>query len=245
MKQLRQPRLGWAVAGRSDAPQVEPYRRAATVGSVSAPEYELGGLALDWKAGPNTYVGVVGQVLRSEVKQRIGLFRQDGFDSSTNSSTRENLDYEEESLSIWLHQLLSDEWAVGFGYRLTSSDLSYRYREFSGLGGDPSRTETAELHHLHSQLSYHHRAGLFGRVDADWLLQDNDGYRDVVNNRSRPRESVYQLNLSAGYRFWRRRGEVMIGILNITAQDYRLNSLTPFAELPRERVFYTRAKFNF
>ena len=37
----------------------------------------------------------------------------------------------------------------------------------------------------------------------------------------------------------------MLGILNLTDQDYHLNPLTVYAELPRERTFVARVNFQF
>jgi hypothetical protein len=48
-----------------------------------------------------------------------------------------------------------------------------------------------------------------------------------------------------GYRFLRLRGEVTVGVLNLTDQDYRLNPLSTYLELPRERTFFTRLRVNF
>ena len=53
------------------------------------------------------------------------------------------------------------------------------------------------------------------------------------------------MNLYAGWRFRRHRGDVTLGILNLTDQDYHLTPLTPYNELPRERVFYARLRLNF
>jgi len=52
-------------------------------------------------------------------------------------------------------------------------------------------------------------------------------------------------NLYLGYRFARRRVEILFGVLNLADQDYRLNPLTVYAELPRERVFMGRLNFTF
>ena len=49
----------------------------------------------------------------------------------------------------------------------------------------------------------------------------------------------------AGYRFARRRAEVLLGVLNLADQDYRLFPLTIYAELPRERAFVASLKLRF
>ena len=48
-----------------------------------------------------------------------------------------------------------------------------------------------------------------------------------------------------GFRFAQRRVELMVGGLNLTDQDYRLNPLNPYFELPRDRVFYARLRLDF
>ena len=61
----------------------------------------------------------------------------------------------------------------------------------------------------------------------------------------RPGDEFWHFNLFAGYRFPRRRAEILIGLLNVTDQDYRLNPLTLYDELPRERTLMARFQFNF
>ena len=58
-------------------------------------------------------------------------------------------------------------------------------------------------------------------------------------------DDFWQFNLFAGWRGFQRRFEVRVGVLNITGEDYRLNPLNLTAELPRERTFVARMKFNF
>ena len=48
-----------------------------------------------------------------------------------------------------------------------------------------------------------------------------------------------------GYRFPRLHGEISFGVLNLTDQDYHLNPLTVFSELPRERVYVGRLRLSF
>jgi hypothetical protein len=217
----------------------------AEAGSVAVPEYELGGVALDLKLKRSTYLGIQAQRLLSRADQQIGSFHQNGLQAAYRTAYPEKLEYEEKSISLNLHQLLSDQWAVGAGYRYTRSKLDWSYPTLPASPENPSRTEAADLHHVQLQLFYSHPRGFFGRLESNWFLQDNEGYPNVVHPRSRPSESLCQLNLSIGYRFWRRRGEIAASCLNLTDQDYRLNSLTPYAELPREHVFVGRLRLNF
>ena len=60
-----------------------------------------------------------------------------------------------------------------------------------------------------------------------------------------PGDDFFQHNLFAGYRFAHRRAEILLGILNLAGQDYHLNPLTVYAELPRERTFMARLQLQF
>jgi outer membrane receptor protein involved in Fe transport len=58
-------------------------------------------------------------------------------------------------------------------------------------------------------------------------------------------ESFPQLGIQAGYRLPNQRGDITLGVLNLTGEDYRLNPVTPYNELPRERVFMARLRVKF
>jgi tetratricopeptide (TPR) repeat protein len=222
----------------------------AEVGSVVVPQYEVGGLALDWKLPTQTYLGVLGQFIKSDAEQSIGIFRSDGDfpppPRATPSATTENLNYEERSLVVWGNQLLGTGWSLGASYRLTDSQLNWFYPEIpADLPLNPNRTEQALLHIVQARLQYQDPSGFFAAADARWFWQHNQGYGgDTIYSTDRPDDSFTQLDLLVGWRFFRRRAEASVGILNVTGQDYRLNSLTPYSDLPRERVWALRAKFE-
>jgi 5'-methylthioadenosine phosphorylase len=77
------------------------------------------------------------------------------------------------------------------------------------------------------------------RAESRWFIQHNLGDSSALAGDSFP-----QVNLYTGYLFPRRRGELTLGVLNLTGEDYRLNPLNPYSELPRERLFYLRLKVN-
>ena len=60
-----------------------------------------------------------------------------------------------------------------------------------------------------------------------------------------PGDEFPQLNLLAGYRFKGQRGEIAIGGLNLTGENYHLNPVNLYTELPRERVFYASLRLRF
>jgi hypothetical protein len=57
-------------------------------------------------------------------------------------------------------------------------------------------------------------------------------------------DSFPQLDLFAGYRLHRQRGELTLGVMNLTGDDYHLNPVTAHPEYPHERVFYIRLRLT-
>lgn len=220
------------------------------VGSVLIPEYKIAGLALDTKFDTGTFMGVQGQWIGSEVDQVMGIFRgESGLGPpppTLPSSTKEELRYDEYSLRISLDQMLGQGWTVGASYQATYSRLDWAYPEIpSRLPLSPDREEEAILHRFGLRAHFEHSSGFFADAQSGWFIQQNRGYGDTIYAGERPDDSVFQLDLLAGFRFLRRRGELTVGCLNVTDADYRLNSLTPYAELPRERVWMGRFKLEF
>ena len=102
-------------------------------------------------------------------------------------------------------------------------------------------TVQADLQETSGYVLLNHPSGLFARVDATWYHQVNSGYAAP----GLPGDSFVQENLYVGYRFLHRHAEIMFGILNLSDQDYHLNPLSTYAELPRERSFILRLNFIF
>jgi outer membrane receptor for ferric coprogen and ferric-rhodotorulic acid len=96
------------------------------------------------------------------------------------------------------------------------------------------------LQQLSLHAIYNHRYGGFAQFQAQWNLQSNHGYAPAL-----PGDDFWQFNAFAGYRFPRRKAELTLGVLNFADRNYRLNPLNLYTELPRERTFVVRFKFNF
>jgi tetratricopeptide (TPR) repeat protein len=214
----------------------------SVVGSVTAPEYEVYGAALDLKFPTRTYAGIQAQQLNSAVRRTIGVF------SLVNSTvpfvadtTEEHLDYRETSLSASVNQLLSDYVAVGVGYKWDQVLLN------DTLPGVPvsalstaRQRNLATLQTVTAYVLFNHPSGIFARADVNWYHQQNSGYTPAL-----PGDDFFQENIFAGYRCLRRRLELQVGILNLSGQDYRLNPLNTYAELPRKRTFTAGLNFIF
>ena len=161
-----------------------------------------------------------------------------------------------------INQLLGDEYSFGGTYRISSVKLKDTFpripdfafttplEQFEAI--NPNRRAT--LQQLNLFALFNHPSGFFASAEALWSRQDNNqsSLRQVerVNRMSSTNLGVgdddfWQLNARIGYRFRRNLAEISIGVLNITDQNYTLNPLNLYEELPRERTVLVRAKINF
>ena len=160
----------------------------------------------------------------------------------TPSLTPQHHDYREHSALFSINQLLSDGFALGAQYQFTRSEL---HTVFPGIAVSPinpdvDRTRRADLHQATLFALFNHPSGFFARAESQWYHQQNFDYSPAL-----PTEDFWQHNVFVGYRFRRQRGELSFGVLNLAGTDYRLNPLSLYSELPRERVFVGRLKVNF
>jgi tetratricopeptide (TPR) repeat protein len=219
----------------------------SVVGSVAAPEYENAGLLIEDKFESGTYVAVQAALRRTEVSRQIGTF--DALVSPGGridppivaSSTPERLHYEEQDLLFTVNQLLGNCWSLGAKYEVTYSDLQTVFRAIpSSVSPLGDSGQKATLHQAQLFAIYNHPSGWFGRLEGYWAQQRNVGYSPDI-----PGDEIFQVNAYAGYRFRRNYGDITIGFLDINDQDYKLNPLNYYNELPRERTFVARVRLNF
>lgn len=210
-------------------------------GSISGAAFETFGLALDQKFKGGTYLGIEAGLMKSDATRSIGTIDLNfpGFFSP--STTRQELEYEEQNLSIHIHQLLGNEWSVGSRYQVSRALLDLVYPEIPSSVSDGNQSHNkAVLHQAGLFLNYNHRSGLFARTEGWWFSQSNSGYSTGL-----PGDDFFQFNIFGGYRFLQRRAELQMGVLNLGGNDYRLNPLNLHHELPRERTFVARLQFSF
>ena len=214
------------------------------VGSVTAPTYETIGVAADLKLGPRTYAGVEVDRLRTAVRQGQGIF-------TDNNSTipvipavvSESLSYEERAFSVNVNQILSDELVAGASFTLTRSSLNDNYVGVPTAilsTANPSQQSTLQV--LGGYILMNLPSGFYTRFDTEWYNQQNTG---TTVPTQLPDTDFFQENFYAGWRLFHRRADLRFGILNIGGHDYHLNPLTPYAELPRKRVFEGRINVEF
>src|SRR5205085_2456055 len=170
-------------------------------------DFETYGVSLEQKFPTATYVGLSLESLNSRVRRTVGIFQAIDFPPAARANAREHLDYEERMLALTVNQLLGDEWALGTRYQLSRASLDDRFVTIPagtpstpGLSSfRPRASVDALLHELTLFAIYNHPSGFFARGEAMWRSQDNDGYTPHLRG-----DEVWQFNLFAGYRFWRR-----------------------------------------
>ena len=209
--------------------------------------FETFALSLEHKFPTRTYVALSGELLNSQVHRSVGTLQ---FDQNAPPppplaavSQREQLDYSERSLIFTLNQLIADQWAVGLKYRISRAELQDDYPGYPvGVATippfDPHSQSESVLQQMMLYAIYNHRCGWFAQVQGIWSAQDNIAPSAAGDN-------FWQANVLTGYRLWQRRAEITVGVLNIGDQDYRLNPLNLYSELPRERTFVARFSFKF
>jgi tetratricopeptide (TPR) repeat protein len=222
----------------------------SVVGSVAAPTFENAGLLVEDKFGTGTYVALQATLLLSDVDRRIGTFDATyvpgigivNIPPFATSSTPQQLNYEEQNLLFTFNQLLGDRWSLGANYQYSFADLQTVLpaipKSISPELAD-SRVK-ATLHQGQIFAIYNHPSGWFGRLEGYWARQSNVGYVPDI-----PGDEIFQLNAYAGFRFRRNYGDVTAGFLDINDQDYKLNPLNYYSELPRERTFALQVRLNF
>jgi outer membrane receptor protein involved in Fe transport len=230
---------------------IQSYRSLipeSVVGANAGAKFETYGFSLEQKFHTGTYLGISGELLNSTVRRMDGVFNYypDLLDNPVPDRLREHLDYQEQSLLFTANQLLGRDWSLGARYRLSQAVLHDNYHDVppsSPLIADPiiprQRTEGV-LHQLNLSANYNHPCGFFARGEALWYSQCNEGY-----SPAEPGDDFWQFNAFAGYRFLRRKAEISLALLNITDQDYQLNPLNLYNELPHSRTLALRLQINF
>ena len=212
----------------------------AVVGTTENAQFESFGLSLEHQLASQTYLAIAGVWLNSQAARRVGSFDLT-LGPATPSSTLELLDYVERTLVLSVNQLLGDYWHGGARYQFTDAELRDAYPEIpASVSTSANTVRASSLHQFSTHLGFNIPRGFFGRAEAVWYSQSNRGF----NAGATPGDDFWQTNLHVGWRFQRRRGEVQFSLLNLGGQDYRLNPLNFYANLPRERTFVVSLKLS-
>ncbi len=213
----------------------------SVVGLVPGSEFETFGLALDQNFATGTYVSIAAEQLNSSARRSIGALDLQFLGPAIPSSIPDRIEFEERSLTFSLHQLIGKHWSFGASYRITDADLSEHTSGLTpALAGAMDRDWEATLHQVHLAGTLNLPCGIFASAGTVWSQQSNRAYSPDI-----PGDDFWQFNAYVGYRFLKRHAELRLGLLNIGDTDYRLNPLTLYSELPRERTLAARFQFGF
>jgi outer membrane receptor protein involved in Fe transport len=213
-------------------------------GANAGARLETFGASIEQALSTGTYLAVGADMLSSELDREIGVFAVDFAGYARSHLMANEVSFDERNLFVSVSQLVSRDWSVGVRYHVRDSELDELYPEAVGAplqlnGFRESQHLEATLHRLHLFTVYNHPSGFFSHLEGLYNLQSNRGYDPDI-----PGDSFWHLNAFVGYRFPSRKAELQIGVLNLTDQDYQLNPLTLYRELPRERTLAVRLQIN-
>lgn len=228
-------------AGFSQAPGA---RFLAATNSIEGTRWETMGGSIDRRFAKRTYLGMTAEWRRAEAKRQVGGMgvASDSFFAPVPLQAEQEVNFDDTSLRFDLTQLLGDGWSMGCRYRLSWSRLERRYTDVNSTTTLPAAflspvEEESLLHEIRLRTMYQHRRGLFGQIEASGFFEENEGYTPDGSS-----EQVWQLHAEVGCRFRRRQGEVGIGVVNLTDQDYRLSPLGTGERISRQRAFYVQVR---
>ena len=214
----------------------------SVVGSVAAPEYDIYAGAMDLKFPSKTYANVEIEQLDSKVNRTIGIFNlQNSLAPYVPDSTPESLNYRENLVKVNVNKLLGQYFGVGAGYQIDWVRLDDVLTDVPQTAlPTAQQQDEATLEQTSAYIIFNHPSGFYARADATWYRQHNSGY-----NPAQPGDNFFQENIFAGYRCLNRHLDLELGIQNIGGQNYNLNPLNVYAELPRKQVYTATLNFTF
>lgn len=223
-------------------------------GSVETPLYKTWGLQLEGQLPTRTWWSAAVSAIEEDVDRTLGAF--DGYDLALlpispiyfPASTRQELDYREESFVATLNQLVSRQFSLGATYQVTRSELTTNFSDLPPLLVPGAKwTDEATLHQLVLSATWNSPTGFFARLEAAWYAQQlmDDPVRQPPGSLPRPDEDFWQYSAMVGYRFHRNLCEISAGLLNINGQNYQLSPLNPHRELERDQTVVLRCRLSF
>ncbi len=233
---------GFNQAYRSMIPESSPD---SSSGLVPAARFETRSLGFDHRFPTRTYVGLEAEWLNEKAERYQGLYDFYFPHVATPTNALQQMDYDERTLTTTVNQLLGNEWSLGLRHRVSLAEMQTRMPILAGSGMlSPNLPLDADgdglLQEVRPFLLYNHPCGFYSRFDAHWHTQSNGGSYAYMAG-----DDFWQFDLYAGYRFWQRRANLQLGLLNLADQDYHLNPLNLHTELPHSRTLTVQLKLAF
>jgi hypothetical protein len=214
------------------------------IGSVEAGDYQIAGGAVDWKLRPSTWLTLQAQSLREQVSQDSGYFLVNFGASPPATSALSDVTsytYRETSATLSLNQIIASQLFFQAQYQFAFSDLE---SDLLNVPAPASYARAADqwgtLQQARWSLYWQSPCGLFARAECLGYWQGLGGTGPFP-----PGDSFAQVNLYAGYRLRNRRGDLTLGVLDLTGGGYHLSPINYYLDLPYARLLYLRLRFNF
>jgi Flp pilus assembly protein TadD len=217
----------------------------SVTGLLPGAEFETASVGFDQSLNGKTFFGVEAEWLNSDGTRAVGTITNSTFLPIFDSpgTTRQKMDFRERNLSLYAAQLLGDYFSASARFRISEAKLNTDFPDIprTAIGLNQVRqNDRAVLDQLSFALNFNHPCGFFAQWESTWYHQNNFGYAPDLAG-----DDFWQHNLVLGYRFMRRHAEIRAAILNLTDEDYHLNPLNLYAELPRGRTFVASLRLNF
>jgi Tfp pilus assembly protein PilF len=213
-------------------------------GRIDGAKFETFDLAYEQTLLRHTYLALSAELLYSSANPEIGEFDYHAFASAAPSSLPENLDFREWSWEGTLDQIISRDLTLGLDYRLSNARFSDGY---PGLPPAPNAADSLQssvqeglLQSLLIHATFNHPSGFFAQLQGRWTAQSNFDADSSLKG-----DNFWQFDLLAGYRFPRRHAVISVGVLNFTGQNYHLNPVNLYVQLPRSSTFVCRFQISF
>lgn len=217
----------------------------SVAGLLPGATFDAFNAGIDHRFGSSFHTGVEGGYLRSSGDRQLGVL-QNSLPlpvPDTPGAVRQVLDFEEFSLAAYAVLTWGEGGSVGLRHRVTDSHLESNFPGIApGTPGlaDLEEDRAARLHETSLTAGYIHASGFLAQWETQWLHQEFRGDAPPASDLD-----VVQHHVWVGYRWPQRRAEVRVGVLNLTDADYRLDPLSPWFRLPRERTAALTLRLNF
>jgi tetratricopeptide (TPR) repeat protein len=214
------------------------------IGSVEAADYQIAGAAMDWKPRSDTWVTLQADTLRELVGQDAGYFLVN-FGNSPSSTTPltdpARVNYHETDATLTVNHIVATDLFLQAQYKFAYSDLKM---DSSGVlapaGYSTEQDQWGMLHQGRLSALWQSPTGFFARAELLCNGQALGG-----NSSMPPGDTFAQVNLYGGYRLRNRRGDVTLGVLNLSDGGYHLSPINYYLDLPYQRLLYARIRLNF
>ena len=218
---------------------------AGVYGTYPGEEQQIAGLAFDKKINNKSFLTISAQSIESNGLTKSGALSvypdwwdKEEFDGMRIENDTTLLDYEEKSILISYNQLIDPFFYLGLNYQLSFASLEMGWREVPSELWEPMKQDTV-FQQINPFIGMQLPNGLFCEIGGMGYIQSNDSNYDTTD------VNQWLANAACGYRFWNRRGELRLSVLNINDREVFIDHINYHKMPPNERMFSGRLLLSF